>query len=89
MALSPELAEGKAIVESNCVVCHSQAINGAPILGNEKMWGKRIEQGIEVLVDHAIHGFAGMMPAKGGNTDLTDEQVRLAVGYMVSLVETP
>ncbi len=85
--LTPELAKGKDIVDNNCVVCHSQAINGAPILGNKKMWGERINQGIEVLSDHAINGFAGMMPPKGGNTDLSDDEVRLAVKYMVSLVE--
>lgn len=87
--LSPALAEGKKIVEANCFVCHAQGINGAPIIGNMKMWGKRLPQGIDTLVDHAINGYAGMMPPKGGNPDLTDEQIRLAVSYMVNQLDQP
>jgi cytochrome c5 len=83
----PALAAGKAIVEKTCIACHGQGLNGAPILGNKKMWGKRLNQGEELLVSHAINGFAmEMMPPKGGNPDLTDEEVRLAVRYMMSLV---
>lgn len=85
--LTPELAQGKAIVDANCFVCHAQGINGAPIIGNIKMWGKRLPQGLETLIDHAINGYAGMMPPKGGNPDLTDEEIRLAVTYMVSQVK--
>ena len=84
--LSPALAQGKAIVEANCFVCHAQGINGAPIIGNQKMWNKRLPKGLDTLADHAINGFAGMMPAKGGNPDLSDEDIRLAVSYMISQV---
>ncbi|MDX1696606.1 MAG: c-type cytochrome [Ketobacteraceae bacterium] len=84
--LPPRLAQGKAIVEANCYVCHAQGINGAPIIGNQKMWDKRLPKGVDTLVDHAINGFAGMMPPKGGNQDLTDQEIRLAVEYMVSQV---
>ncbi len=84
--LSPELMQGQSIVEANCFVCHGQGINGAPIIGNDKMWSKRLPKGLETLVDHAINGFAGMMPAKGGNPDLSDEEIRLAVTYMISQV---
>jgi len=87
-ALSPELAAGKTVVEKTCIACHGQGLNGAPILGNKKMWGKRLLQGEDVLVSHAINGFAmDMMPAKGGNPDLSDEDVRNAVRYMLSLVQ--
>lgn len=84
---NPELKQGEMIVQDNCFVCHAQGINGAPILGNKKMWGKRLPQGTDVLIDHAINGYAGMMPPKGGNPDLTDEEIALAVKYMVSLVQ--
>ena len=86
--LAPELAAGKAVVDKTCIACHGQGLNGAPILGNKKMWGKRLPQGEDVLVSHAINGFAmEMMPPKGGNPDLTDTEVRNAVRYMMSLVQ--
>jgi len=81
--LSAELEKGKQIVEANCFVCHGQGINGAPIIGNNKMWGKRVTQGKPVLIEHAINGYE-LMPAKGGNTDLTDSDIGLAVSYMLS-----
>ena len=86
--LSPELDAGKTVVESTCIACHGQGLNGAPILGNRKMWAKRLPQGEDTLVDHAINGFAfDMMPPKGGNPDLSDSDIRNAVRYMMSLVE--
>lgn len=78
-------SEGEQLVTAYCKVCHASAINGAPILGNAKMWAKRIAQGESTLVQHAIEGF-GLMPPKGGNADLSDDQIRLAVKYMMSLV---
>ncbi len=76
---------GAELVKANCKVCHAQGINGAPIIGNRKMWSPRLEQGQEVLVQHAIEGF-GLMPAKGGKTHLSDEEIAIAVDYMVSQV---
>lgn len=85
--LPAELQAGKAIVDGNCRVCHAQGINGAPILGNSKMWSPRLAQGEDTLVRHAIDGFnLEMMPPRGGNPALTDEQIRLAVRYMASRV---
>jgi cytochrome c5 len=56
---------------------------------NPDEWGSRLNQGKQVLYEHAINGFIGpdysMMPARGGNDELTDEEVRLAVDYMVFL----
>lgn len=84
--LGPELTKGKQVVDGTCKVCHAQGINGAPMLGNAKMWSKRLQQGEDVLVSHAISGFnMQMMPPRGGNPDLTDEEIRLAVRYMMHL----
>jgi len=82
----PDHSEGMNIVKSNCKVCHGQGINGAPIIGNKKMWGPRIEQGMDTLVSHAMNGY-GLMPAKGGNTALDEAEIRKAIAYMVSQVE--
>ena len=84
--MEADLAAGESIVKANCLVCHAQGINGAPIVGNAKMWGPRIEKGQDVLVQSATNGF-GLMPAKGGKTELTDEQIALAVNYFVSQIK--
>lgn len=82
----PDHSEGMAIVKSNCKVCHGPGINGAPIIGNKKMWLPRIEQGLETLVSHAMNGY-GLMPAKGGNDALTEAEITKAIGYMMSQVQ--
>ena len=50
-------------------------------------WGARIAQGNDILHKHAIVGFtgaAGMMPARGGNPSLSDEQVIATVDWMLA-----
>lgn len=81
-----EVSPGEELVKKNCKVCHAQGINGAPIIGNAKMWEPRITKGVDELANNATNGF-GLMPAKGGNTALTDEEIRLAVEFMVSKVK--
>ncbi len=83
---SAEISQGEMIVKQNCKVCHAQGINGAPIIGNKKMWGKRTGKGEAALVENAING-VGLMPAKGGKTHLTKEEITLAVRYFLSEVE--
>lgn len=83
-ALNTEIA-GKTY-NTYCTICHQAGIAGAPIPGDRDNWEPRIAQGIEVLVDHAIKGYqgdAGVMPAKGGFTNLSDEEVAQAVYFMV------
>lgn len=80
--LTPVLSQGEAVFKGTCKVCHAQGINGAPIVGNANMWEERVKQGIPILVEHASNGY-GLMPAKGGNTDLTTEEITAAVTYMV------
>ena len=82
-----DLIEGAAVWDSNCRVCHGAGIAGAPKITNGNNWNKRLGQDIEVIFDHAINGFqpyaGGNMPPKGGNTSLSDEEVKNAVRYML------
>lgn len=69
-----------------CVACHGAGVAGAPRVGDAADWSARVAQGAEVLYDHAINGYsgsAGYMPPKGGNPDLSDDEVKAAVDYMV------
>jgi cytochrome c5 len=78
---------GKNVYELACTMCHKSGIMGAPKIGDKAEWAPRIAQIRTVLTDHAIKGFVGkkgMMPAKGGNTKLTDAEVGSAVDYIVS-----
>jgi cytochrome c5 len=83
-----ENAVGKKVYGSVCALCHAAAVAGSPKPGDKADWGPRIAQGKEVLYKHAIEGFTGakgMMPAKGGSTTLTDDEIKAAVDHMVSL----
>ena len=79
--------KGKKTYDASCGVCHGAGVAGAPKLGDKANWAPRIAQGNDTLYTHAIKGFqgkAGMMPAKGGNASLKDEDVKAAVDYMVN-----
>jgi cytochrome c5 len=78
---------GPQVYNSACLACHGAGIGGAPVLGDAEAWAPRIAQGMDVLKEHAIKGYqgsAGYMPAKGGRTDLSDEEVANAVEYMAA-----
>jgi cytochrome c5 len=77
---------GKAVFDQTCAVCHGAGIAGAPKAGDKEAWGPRLKQGIDTLRQSALHG-KGAMPAKGGNTSLSDADVQAAVDYMVGMVK--
>jgi len=77
---------GKEVYESTCAACHAGTLPGAPALGKADDWAPRIAKGMDTMYTHAIEGFqgeGGMMPAKGGNMSLSDDEVKAAVDYMV------
>lgn len=77
---------GKGVYNRTCSMCHASGAAGAPIPGNKDDWGPRIEKGMDMLYRHSLEGFTGekgMMPAKGGNPALSDEETKAAVDYMV------
>lgn len=79
--------DGAATYQQVCAACHDSGIAGAPKTGDKGAWGARIAQGKDTLYTHAIKGFTGkvgMMPAKGGRTDLTDDLVKQAVDHMLA-----
>jgi cytochrome c5 len=77
--------DGAVIYNNLCGACHTSGAGGAPKL-ERAAWTARIAQGMDVLSTHAIEGYqgpAGLMPAKGGNPSLSDEQVVATVQWMV------
>ena len=84
------LRYGKKIWIETCEGCHGWGIADAPIPLNYEEWESRIAKGKVILYKHAIEGFFGpddsMMPERGGNSELNDNQIKAAVDYMLASV---
>lgn len=76
-------AAGKETYTKACNACHGTGAAGAPVVGNAGQWESRIAKGMETLYDHSINGF-NAMPAKGGWGNLSNDEVKAAVDYMVA-----
>ncbi|HIF79572.1 MAG TPA: cytochrome c5 family protein [Gammaproteobacteria bacterium] len=86
-AASEPAADGQKVYQSSCIACHGAGVAGAPMVGNAAAWADRIAAGNDSLYANAINGLvgsSGVMPAKGGNTTLSDAEVKAAVDHMVS-----
>lgn len=86
-AAPTEALSGEAVYTANCAACHAAGVAGAPKLGDAATWSQRLAQGDDILYEHAIKGYqgsAGYMPAKGGNANLSDDEVKAAVDHMVA-----
>lgn len=81
-----EVLTGPQVYNQACIACHGTGIGGAPMTGDAAAWEARVAQGREILIDHAIKGFqgeTGVMPEKGGQLQLSDDEVIAAVEYML------
>ena len=79
------LAKGETIYTATCQACHGAGVLGAPKIGDKALWEPRIAKGMDVLYASSINGIK-MMPARGGNAALKDDEMKAAVDYMVSKV---
>ncbi len=75
------MATGEQVYAQVCKTCHETGLAGSPKIGDKAAWGKIIAQGEKLTFEHAIAGIRGM-PARGGNPDLTDDEVKRAVAFM-------
>jgi cytochrome c5 len=76
-------ADGKAVYEGTCVVCHGTGAVGSPKFGDKAAWAPRIAQGKTALLASALNG-KNAMPPTGGNSNLTPDEVSAAIDYMIS-----
>lgn len=74
---------GKDIYSSVCFACHGTGAAGAPKFGDAAAWAPRIKQGIDTLLNHAIHGLRAM-PPRGTCADCSDDDLKAAIEYMTS-----
>ncbi|NJO16856.1 MAG: cytochrome c5 family protein [Thioploca sp.] len=78
------LTQGEQIYNNTCIACHLAGMSSAaPKIGNQRDWVGRIDKGIETLLDHSLNGFNDM-PPRGGKPNLSDDEVKDAVAYMIS-----
>lgn len=80
---SQDGSPGEGVYKKACAVCHDSGVAGAPKLGDKAVWAPRIKEGKDDLYGTALKG-KGAMPAKGGNSALSDAEVKAAVDYMIS-----
>jgi cytochrome c5 len=82
--------DGAEVFQQTCSACHGAGIAGAPKAGDHAAWAPRIAKGKPVLYQHALQGFqgtSGVMPAKGGRADLSDDLIKAAVDHMVGMAQ--
>ncbi|OOC50299.1 c-type cytochrome [Thioalkalivibrio versutus] len=66
-----------------CAACHDAGVSGAPIKDDTDEWSNRLnDKGLDTLFANSINGI-GAMPARGGDSSLSDEQMRDVVAYML------
>ena len=79
--------DGSVIYQNLCGACHTNGVGNAPTLDHAH-WDARVAQGMDTVYTHAIEGFTGpdggIMPPRGGNPALTDEQMKATVDWMLA-----
>jgi cytochrome c5 len=76
---------GRAIYQAICSACHApeNLMVSSPKAGDSAEWRRRLSKGLEAATDNAVNGFAAM-PAKGGASALSREQIRQAIQFMAA-----
>ena len=74
---------GQIAYENKCSACHANDAIGAPVVGDKNTWDEVISKGLDKVYHNAINGI-NAMPPKGGNMDLSDEEMTVIVDYMIN-----
>jgi cytochrome c5 len=74
---------GEEVVKTVCAACHAAGVLGAPKIGDKASWAPHIKMGLEHLTHNAIAGIR-QMPARGGDSSLSDLEIARAIVYMAN-----
>ena len=74
---------GQEIFKATCAACHETGAAGAPKIGDKAAWAKRVKEPFATLLKDSINGIRAM-PARGGNAELSDEDMARAIVYMAN-----
>jgi cytochrome c5 len=80
---APGARSGEDIVKAACAACHVAGIANAPRIGDQAVWAKLAAEGLPTLVRDAAKG-KGVMPPRGGVSDLTDAELARAIVSMAN-----
>ncbi|MDP4302027.1 c-type cytochrome [Leptothrix discophora] len=86
VALPAQAADGTAVYNANCAMCHVPGLANAPKTGDKAAWEPRLKAGRDALLASAIKG-KGAMPPKAGNPKLSDEDLGAALDHMLAAVK--
>ena len=78
--------DGPTIFNSVCGACHNTGAAGAPKVDDKGAWAPRVAQGKDALYKSALNG-KNAMPKKGGATDLSDDEIKATVDYILTKVK--
>ena len=74
---------GQEVYDQVCASCHDTGAAGSPLLDATDEWEQRLdERGFDGIVQSVIDGM-GAMPARGGDSDATDDELEASVKYIL------
>jgi cytochrome c5 len=73
------------IAKATCFKCHETGEKGAPKLSDKAAWRQRGSKGLDAVTKTVIRGH-GNMPARGGLADLTDNELKAVIAYLLKEV---
>ena len=86
-------ANGEDIYNNNCILCHGEyahgAMPGVPDLYINRAWSKKLDAQLIKRINEGIQSTdtAIAMPPKGGNPNLTDEEIKASLNYMRKMLK--
>ncbi len=86
LAAPTAAADGKAVYDSVCYKCHRTGTDDAPKTGNKEAWAPRLKEGLPALYKSVIEG-KGAMDPRAGKDELSDEELKAGVDYLVELAK--
>ena len=86
------LGAGRSVWMSACRSCHLVGINDVLGVTQFDQWDQRLAKGREPLYQSVLQGMTNpegaiVMPPRGGDLQLSDEQLRAALDYHLAAIE--
>ena len=77
--------DGEQVYNQFCFACHATGVSDAPRLANAEDWAPRLDKSLDELMASTLDGL-NAMPPKGTCMSCSDDELGLAVDYMLESV---